>query len=94
MEQLIVIPSVSTIMIVSVFMTILMIMTIFTIMMMFPITRYVHLVVPAILNEIDRPATSAIFITVSVPVSNLTGRNAEIDRWSYYSPHNYRFWVD
>ena len=93
MEQLIVIPSVPTIMIVSVFMTIFMIMTIFT-MMMFPITRYVHLVVPAILNEIDRPATSAIFITVSVPVSNLTGRNTEIDRWSYYSPHNYRFWVD
>jgi hypothetical protein len=44
------------------------------------IMRDIHLVVPIIMDEIDRPAAGVIFGAVLAPVFCLSGRNMQIER--------------
>jgi hypothetical protein len=64
--------------------------------MMFPIPGHINILVPAVIDEIDRPAAGTIRIAVSVPIFNMGGRYAEIDRWipGLHAPDNNRFTID
>lgn len=44
------------------------------------IMRDIHLVVPIILDEIDRPAAGVVFATVLAPFFRMSGRNMQIER--------------
>jgi len=64
--------------------------------MMLTIPGHINILVPAVLDEIDRPAAGTVRIAVSVPISDMGGRYAEIDRWvpSFHASDNHRFSID
>jgi hypothetical protein len=64
--------------------------------MMLTIPGHINILVPAVFDEIDRPAAGTVRIAVSVPISHMVGRYAEIDRWipGLHSPDNNRLSID
>jgi len=64
--------------------------------MMLPIPGHINILVPVIFDEIDRPAAGTVCIAVSVPISHMVGRYAEIDRWipGLHAPDNNRLFID
>ena len=49
--------------------------------LMLTIPRRVHVVVPAVLNEVDRSSTRIVFTAMFVPVFRVTWRYTQIKRW-------------
>jgi len=64
--------------------------------MMLTIPGHINILVPAVIDEIDRPAAGTIGIAVLVPISHMGGRYAEIDWWipGLHAPDNNRFCID
>jgi hypothetical protein len=64
--------------------------------MMFTVSRHIDILVPAVIDKIDRPATSVVFAAVFVPFFSMARRYAEINRRipSRYRPNNDRFSID
>ena len=62
----------------------------------FLVSRYIYVVIPFVSNEIDRPATSIVFVTMFTPMFFMTRRYVQID-WSIRNGHvtdDYRLRVD
>lgn len=50
------------------------------------VSRYIHVVIPLVSYEIDRPATSTIFMTMFTPMFLVTRRHVQVD-WSMHRRH-------
>ena len=60
------------------------------------VLRYIHVVIPLVSYEIDRPATSIVFATMFTPMFLVTRRHVQID-WSMHHRHrtdDYRLRID
>jgi hypothetical protein len=64
--------------------------------MILTIAGYIHIPVPTVIDEINRPAAGAVFVAVPVPVFYMTGRHPKIDRRipGLHPPDNDRFFID
>ena len=47
----------------------------------FAVAGYINLLVPAIIDEIDRPAAGIVSVAVLVPLFHVARGHAEVDRW-------------
>jgi len=60
------------------------------------VSRYIHVIIPLVPYEIDRPATSIVFVAMFVPMFCVTRRHVQID-WSIHHRHgadDYRLRID
>jgi hypothetical protein len=54
------------------------------------VVRHIDLVVPAVLDEIDRLTTGAVLAAVVPPVLEMLGRDMEIDRPAFHPDRRWR----
>lgn len=66
------------------------------IVMIFAIAGHIHIAIPILMDEIDRPAAGVILMTIPVPSFHVTGRNVEIERRAPNrgALYNHRLFVD